>query len=180
MQDADVRIAAGALAGLVATAPMTLTMRALWETLPEPERYPAPPREIVDRTTGGGATATLLSHFAYGGFCGALFAASGRRRVRDGVAFGLGVWCASYLGLLPGLGVLKPAWTYPLRRNAMMLVAHVVWGAATALVCKELERASETTFSAGPLNDSPNAPRRAFQPHRAAETPAPAELRHPG
>lgn len=177
MQDANVKLTAGALAGLVATAPMTAAMRALWENLPEHERYPAPPREIVDRTTGGGAAATLVGHFAYGALCGAVFGAGTRRSVGDGVVFGLGVWAASYLGLLPSLGVLRPAWKHPLRRNALMLGAHAIWGAATALACKELERASETAFSAGPAEDAPSLRER--QPRRGAEKQDPAELRRP-
>ena len=159
MQDGNVRLTSGALAGLVATAPMTVAMRALWEKLPENERYPAPPREIVDRTTGGGAATALLSHFAYGALCGVLFAAGTRRSLGEGVAFGVGVWAASYLGLLPSLGVLRPAWAHPPRRTALMLCAHVAWGAATALACKELERASETAFSAGPAKDASVRPK---------------------
>ena len=52
--------------------------------------------------------------------------------VGKGIAFGLGVWTASYLGLLPALGILKPATQHPLRRNLLMIGAHVVWGASLA------------------------------------------------
>jgi hypothetical protein len=159
MRETDPRVLAGSIAGIVATVPMTAVMRLLWDRLPEHERYPAPPREIIDRTTRGGQTATLLAHFGYGALCGAVFAASGRRSVTDGVLFGLGVWSASYLGLLPGLGVLRSASTHPLRRNAMMLAAHATWGAATAMACKDLERASATMFEAGPGRDAPHAER---------------------
>lgn len=159
MQNGNSSLVAGAMAGLVATAPMTTLVRLTWQRLPEREQYPAPPREIVDQTTGGGAAATLLAHFGYGALCGALFAASGRRSVVDGVVFGLGVWGASYLGILPGFGVLRPATTHPLRRNAMMLAAHGVWGAATALMCKDLEQACETIFDEGPALDASSRPR---------------------
>jgi hypothetical protein len=159
MRGSNPNLLAGAIAGLVATGPMTAVMRALWEKLPEGERYPAPPREIIDRTTGGAQTATLLAHFGYGALCGAVFAASGRRSVAGGVLFGLGVWGASYLGFLPSLGVLRCASTHPLRRNAMMLAAHATWGAATALACKDLERAAATIFEEGPARDAPYADR---------------------
>jgi hypothetical protein len=155
MRESKPNLVTGAIAGVVATAPMTAVMRLLWEQLPEHERYPAPPREIVDRTSGGGEAATLLAHFGYGALCGAVFAASGRQSVADGALFGLGVWAASYFGLLPTLGVLRAASTHPARRNAMMLAAHAMWGAATALVCRDLERASTTMFAAGAAADAP-------------------------
>lgn len=162
MRESSSNLVAGGIAGLVATAPMTAVMRALWQKLPERERYPAPPREIIDRTTAGGQTATLLAHFGYGALCGAVLAASGRRSVADGVLFGLSVWGASYLGLLPSLGVLSPASGHPLRRNAMMLAAHATWGAATVLACKDIERASTTMFEAGPTRDA-HADRRSLE-----------------
>jgi hypothetical protein len=163
MRGSNPNLLAGAIAGLVATVPMTAVMRALWEKLPERERYPAPPREIVDRTTGGEQTATLLSHFGYGALCGAVFAASAGRSVAGGVLFGLGVWGASYLGFLPSLGVLRSASTHPLRRNAMMLAAHATWGAATALACKDIERASATMFEPGPARDAPRVDHSSFE-----------------
>jgi hypothetical protein len=129
----------------------------MWEALPERERYPAPPREIIDRTTGGAQTATLLAHFGYGALCGAVFAASRRRSVADGVLFGLGVWSASYLGLLPSLRVLRSGTTHPPRRTGMMLAAHAMWGAATALALRDLERASTTLFDEGPASDAPRS-----------------------
>jgi uncharacterized membrane protein YagU involved in acid resistance len=45
-----------------------------------------------------------------------------------GATFGLGVWVASYLGLMPMLGILRPATRHPARRNALMIAAHLVWG----------------------------------------------------
>ncbi|KRE05036.1 hypothetical protein ASE63_25065 [Bosea sp. Root381] len=68
----------GALAGFVATLPMTATMSRLHQTLSLEERYPLPPRELaedmpsmaVGRAT---ATLTLVYHFLYGAAAGALF-----------------------------------------------------------------------------------------------------------
>jgi len=157
MQSQHASVVSGAIAGLVGTAPMTAVMRAAWEALPEHERYPAPPRQIIDRTSGGAQTATLLAHFGYGALCGAMFAASGRRSVADGVLFGLGVWGASYLGILPSLRVLRSGTTHPPRRTGMMLAAHAMWGAATALALRDLERASRTLFDEGPALDAPRS-----------------------
>jgi uncharacterized membrane protein YagU involved in acid resistance len=60
--------------------------------------------------------------------------------VVNGVAYGLGVWTASYLGLLPALGLLAPATEHPARRNALMIAAHVVWGASLGITAKRLSR----------------------------------------
>ncbi|MEX2446205.1 MAG: hypothetical protein WD734_02610 [Dehalococcoidia bacterium] len=145
------RILQGALAGAVATAPMTALMEAGFRRLPRGQRYPLPPRLIVDevadetgRRTGtpladdeGRRTGlTLLAHFGYGAASGALF---GVMPPRDGWAanagrgalFGCAVWLWSYLGLLPALRLLAPATQHPAQRTALMVGAHLVWGAAT-------------------------------------------------
>jgi hypothetical protein len=49
------------------------------------------------------------------------------------MAYGLGVWAVSYLGYLPALGIRKSAKEDTPQRSAMMIVAHLVWGAALAL-----------------------------------------------
>ena len=72
-----------------------------------------------------------------------------------GALAGGGVWMASYLGWLPGMGILKPATRHPGRRNALMLGAHLVWGAATALAMRELLAARETMLAAGADEDAP-------------------------
>jgi uncharacterized membrane protein YagU involved in acid resistance len=139
----------GALAGLAATIPMTLFMRQMHQQLPATERYPLPPSEIVGVLTEHAGLAdqitqpehvalTTLAHFGYGAATGALYAPLARAlkppAVAGGAAFGLGVWGASYLGLLPALGVLRPATEHPARRNALMIGAHVVWGVALGLM----------------------------------------------
>lgn len=48
--------------------------------------------------------------------------------------FGLGVWAASYLGLLPAAGVRhSPRYDVP-ARTALILTSHLVWGAAAGLL----------------------------------------------
>jgi len=49
--------------------------------------------------------------------------------VAKGVGFGLLVWAGSYLGLLPAVGLHRPATRESARRNGMMIASHVVWGA---------------------------------------------------
>lgn len=143
----------GALAGLAATGPMSLAMKLMHERLPAHEQYPLPPRavamELAERAgvgeeldEGERQAATWASHFGYGATCGAVYGAlAANRRVPPlaaGVGFGLAVWAGSYLGWLPAAGILSPATKHPPRRNALMIAAHVVWGATTGLVVANL------------------------------------------
>lgn len=155
------RLLIGALAGLTATTAMTATMRRLYAFVSPDERYPLPPREITERVAppeseGMLRDTSLASHFAYGAAVGALIAAAGTRH-RDGVGalLGIGVWAASYLGWIPAVGILKPAHGHPLPRNALMIGAHLVWGAATTWSIRELAAARDTILAGGPLRDAP-------------------------
>ena len=155
-------IAFGALAGLCTTMTMTAVMRRLHEALPAEERYPLPPREITDRALPAvarpdGATASLLAHFGYGALTGALYACLPPGRL-PGVIYGPAVWAASYFGWLPASGILKPAHEHPGRRNALMVVAHVVWGGALALSLDELHRAARGGFGRGSRPDADGRP----------------------
>ncbi|HYD98016.1 MAG TPA: hypothetical protein VEH84_01415 [Alphaproteobacteria bacterium] len=145
------RIAAGAVAGLAATLPMTLAMVAMHRRLPQAERYPLPPSEIllamerragIEDRVGPGAhlAATLAAHFAFGALAGAGYGALPRsdRPLAAANAFGLAVWTGSYLGWVPGLRLLKPATRHPARRNALMIAAHLVWGSVLGGVTEAL------------------------------------------
>jgi hypothetical protein len=148
------RILLGALAGLAATAPMTLAMKLMHEQLPREEQYPLPPRQVTEGVAEKAGVreqldederqaATWVSHFAYGTACGALYGAlSGERAdgrpLLAGVGFGLAVWAGSYLGWLPAAGIISPATEHPPRRNALMIAAHVVWGATTGAALARL------------------------------------------
>jgi putative membrane protein len=44
------------------------------------------------------------------------------------------VWAGSYLGLLPVLGILSPATRHPTGRNALMIAAHIIWGATLGIL----------------------------------------------
>ena len=139
------RVLLGALAGLAATAPMTLAMKLMHEQLPREEQYPLPPRQVAEGMAEKAGVnehldedereaATWVSHFAYGAACGALYGALSGERVDShpllaGVGFGMAVWAGSYLGWLPAAGIISPATEHPARRNALMIAAHVVWGA---------------------------------------------------
>jgi hypothetical protein len=155
----------GLVAGLGATVPMTAVMELLHRALPAHERYPLPPRQITQRLTrhvgveheldeSGKTGLTLVSHFAYGAAAGAVYAEiadrlrqplgqiplpPAARAAAVGSLYGLFVWTVSYLGLLPAAGILAPATRHPARRNALMIVAHLIWGATLGLLVARSE-----------------------------------------
>ena len=148
------RLLTGAVAGCLATFPMTVLMERLHRKLPVQEQYPIPPSEITAKLTADVGlqpsltpeqhrTLILLAHFGYGSTAGALYNVTAAHlpaplMVRD-LLFGLCVWIASYLGLLPVLGILRPATQHPPRRTALMIVAHAVWGVTLALLVQQSE-----------------------------------------
>lgn len=141
-------IVTGALAGFAATVPMTALMEVLHRQLPGHERYPLPPGEITSKVAEEAGVdqhldqprhlaVTLAAHFGYGAAVGAIYGPLSRLvplpRPISGLIYGLGVWLTSYLGLLPALGILRPATGHPPRRNWLMIAAHLVWGVAAGL-----------------------------------------------
>ncbi len=151
------KLLSGALAGCIATAPMTIVMELLHQRLPQYERYPLPPSEITAELTEEAGlnnqlsseqhlALTLVNHFAYGAAAGALYGVSAERLSTPpavkGIGFGLIVWTVSYLGLLPALRILRPATQHPAERNLLMIAAHVVWGSVTGLITSQLNTRS--------------------------------------
>lgn len=154
---------AGAAAGFAATAPMTVAMEIMHRMLPASERYSLPPRQIVDHTIEKADDAAgdpgldesagederfagaLATHFGFGAMAGAAYGPIARTRpahpIAAGVGYGLLVWTSQYLGVLPALGVLSNAMHHPARRNALMIAAHVVWGAALGAFADRMLRA---------------------------------------
>lgn len=135
---------AGGLAGLIATVPMSAVMKAAQLALPRWQQYALPPEQItnelaertgvarhLDRSEKKGVS--LFNHFVYGtgmGIAYGGFSLLVAPSALTGVAFGLGVWGASYLGWLPALNMRAAANHEPLGRNVMMVVSHAVWGLA--------------------------------------------------
>ena len=149
------RLFAGAVAGFGATVPMTVAMVAMHRRLPARQRYALPPRRItmraaekagakrhLDETQRTGLT--LLAHFGYGAAVGGLFGLVAPRQlsrsIPAGIGYGLLVWAGSYLGLLPALGLHRPATREPEQRNALMVAAHFVWGAAAGMLAPLMQR----------------------------------------
>jgi hypothetical protein len=138
------RLVRGAVAGTAATAPMTYVLRTIHRRLPPHERYALPPEELpATLAVRAGAPpavhseirerAWLPAHYAYGAAAGTLYAALvPRPTAANGLAFGLALWAASYLGWVPALGLPQGAPDEPPRRNGMMIAGHLVWGLAAA------------------------------------------------
>jgi uncharacterized membrane protein YagU involved in acid resistance len=152
------RLLLGALAGIAGTFAMTAAARAMHRRLPRSERYPLPPREIIEGALPPPAkrtldearrqSATLAAHFGYGAATGMLYALlRPRGSVLPGAAYGLLVWTVSYFGIMPGLRILRPADDHPLRRNWLMIAAHLVWGSTMASTLRELELAEQEIFA---------------------------------
>lgn len=143
----------GSLAGLIATGPMTVFMLATQRFLPKGQRYALPPEIITEdlaRRTHVRwhmnktqiLVATLISHFGYGAAMGALYNPLEKKvplpAPVKGIIFGLGVWAASYLALLPLARMSESGQREPGRRNLMMIAAHIVWGSTTGVLAKVL------------------------------------------
>lgn len=145
---------AGAIAGAIATVPMSALMLYLHRQIPKSERKRLPPEQItvkvanelgvnemVDEETEKYA-ATTINHFAYGAATGALYAPLAQHidlsPVVKGTAFGLLVWSGSYLGWLPLFHIREPATERPASENVMMIAAHVVFGSVLGLIAENL------------------------------------------
>src|SRR4051794_33203989 len=148
------RICAGALAGCAATVPMTVVMADLYQAPLRRPKHAFPPRQITEEALAEVSLAddlsepakkqlTAVAHFGFGSTMGAAYSLLPQRYLSDhplasGITFGLVVWGANYVGLLPALGSEAAATEETERRNAVMIVAHIVWGAAVGCLTKQL------------------------------------------
>jgi hypothetical protein len=150
-----VDVVRGGLAGLVATAPMTWTMRAGEQLVPNHSRGRLPPRQITERLLGEAGVKhqldeqerralTTLAHYGFGASAGCLLGvvASDPRAVVSrplaGALVGTLVWAASYMGWLPAAGIRRNATEEPAGRNIQMVAAHLVWGCVAGALLDRL------------------------------------------
>ncbi len=141
----------GAMAGVVATMPMSLVMHAAQRAGLLGKH---PPRSITEKalhaagahpSSGTVKTMSTATHFLIGAGLGGVFAVLSRavpllRTGTGGMAFGLSVWGASYEKLIPALGLLPPASRDQPGRPLAMAGAHVVFGAALAGCLRAIRR----------------------------------------
>jgi hypothetical protein len=139
MHSAVKRFIRGALAGFVATVPMSSVMllgktlgalgepppRRLTRKLTKPLGWLAPRGRELDWTA-------VAAHFAFGAAMGVIWERLPARlhTARGGAAFGLAVWGANYAGWLPATGLMPPPSRDRMARPTTMVLAHLVFGAA--------------------------------------------------
>jgi uncharacterized membrane protein YagU involved in acid resistance len=149
-------IGAGALAGVIATLPMTLFMLLMHRLLPRWQQYALPPERITTRLAKRTGVAkhmnkpqrigaALVAHFGYGGNMGTLYTPLAHKLTLPpaikGAIFGLLVWVGSYFGIVPAMDPSESAPDQPLQRNLMMIASHLVWGTTLGITEDLLERA---------------------------------------
>ncbi len=133
----------GLLSGGLGTVPMTAAMAAIKQFLPAGAAIPfAPANDRGGHFRGNGSRRCAFDRRDGNTRLGFPFrlriaARSGLWSFRPptplqgiggGMAFGLAVWCGSYLGWLPAFNMRASATKEPAQRNAMMIAAHLIWG----------------------------------------------------
>jgi uncharacterized membrane protein YagU involved in acid resistance len=133
----------GALAGFVATVPMTGAMLAM-QRLPRLQSRALPPENVSrglaqkldvdqDMNRSEKAAFTWASHFGFGAATGALYPlimrSPHKHALLKGMLYGLGVWTVSYSGWVPAAGIMR----FPTKESkpyvGLEIAAHLVWGA---------------------------------------------------
>jgi hypothetical protein len=146
-----VRAMYGALAGSLGAACMTVIRMAARRRGIIEKTVPQAAEEWVADRTGLGRHAHPIvhhladqgMHLAYGAALGIGYALTMRRRRSSVVARGAGYAVATWLGgswlLLPLMNAKRAPWRKRASENAVDLVAHLVYGVATALVAEEMQ-----------------------------------------
>jgi hypothetical protein len=157
-----IRIIYGALSGSLAAACMTVIRMTARRRGVIEKTVPQAAEEWLSHRTGIGRDAhPVLHHLAdqalhlgYGAALGVGYVVTTRARSRHAIARGLGygvaAWFAGSWLLLPLLRAKQAAWRKRPAENAVDLLAHLVFGAATAIVSDQLSTQSDR----GPSSDS--------------------------
>ncbi|GCE18648.1 DUF1440 domain-containing protein [Dictyobacter kobayashii] len=142
----------GAVAGGIATIPMTFFMLAAHKALPTWQKDALPPEKItaeiaaradvsIDKPQLLGSS--LAAHLGYGATMGSLYMTFTRKwafpPLLKGSLFGLGIWVGSYMGWLPAANFAAAGTNETQQRNILMIIAHLIWGGVTGLLADQLE-----------------------------------------
>ncbi|MDQ3232301.1 MAG: hypothetical protein M3Q07_10810 [Pseudobdellovibrionaceae bacterium] len=144
----------GAVAGLVATVPMTGAMKMM-QHLPSLQTQALPPEKVArgvaqklevdqDMNRTEKAAFTWLSHFSFGAGAGTLYPfvvpSPQQHGILKGMLFGLAVWTVSYSGWIPAAGILR----FPTRESkpyvGLEIASHLVWGAVLGAMAARMRR----------------------------------------
>jgi uncharacterized membrane protein YagU involved in acid resistance len=138
------RLLRGALAGGLATAPMSGVMMGAKQLglvggMP-PEKITAKflNKAGIQRSRTQQDVLATATHVGFGAAAGAAFGVVAPRRliarVPLGMAYGTAIWGVSYMGWVPALGIMPRADRDRRDRQMVMLVGHIVYGTALALM----------------------------------------------
>src|SRR5688572_12062396 len=156
-----VRIIYGAVSGSLAAACMTVIRMAARRHGIIDKTVPQAAEEWLAERTGMGRDAHPIvhhladqgMHLMYGAALGAGYAVATRKRARHtlghGLGYGLAIWFTGSWLLLPRLGAKQAPRRKRLSENAVDLLAHLAFGAATAIVTEQLSMQSNR----GPSSD---------------------------
>ena len=138
------RILRGAIAGALATGPMSAVMAGakqfgLMGGMP-PEKITSTllRRAGIHPTEGQQDAAATALHVGFGSVAGALFGVIAPKRLITrlpvGMAYGAAIWGVSYMGWVPAFGIMPAADRDRRDRQVVMLTGHLVYGTALALM----------------------------------------------
>lgn len=145
----------GVFAGITGTVAMTLALRrAFPRVLPPRARREFLPELVVagfERKLTGEKrlephtrrVATMPAHYAYGAAAGLGYGllragAAGAPPALLGMLWGAAIWAASYQGWLPAAGITPATTDRPPAERVAPIVAHLVFGLATAYAFEAL------------------------------------------
>lgn len=157
--------ALGAIGGVIGASCMSALRMAAHRAGLLDKQVPQAVEEWVSHGTGihpgfaGHQALTQLIHLGYGMGWGALYGVlAGSRRgatVAKGSTFGTAQWAVGFLGLLPALGIARPAWKQSTTENSLNIAAHLLYGVVTALMTEELARQPEQSRLPGFVRRAP-------------------------
>lgn len=165
MRKAAEAAALGAIGGVIGASCMSALRMVAHRFGLLDKQVPQAVEEWVSHGTGiqpgfaGHQALTQVLHLGYGMAWGALYGAlAGSRRgatAVKGSAFGTAQWAVGFLGLLPALGIARPAWKQSPTENTLNIAAHVLYGVVTALMTEELARQPEQSRLPAALRRAP-------------------------